>query len=159
MAMNIRKITEEDYHYLIDWNKRKDQDFLQQWAGPFAYEYPINQMQIAARIDEGSNIFIVEEQGYVIGTFELDLNEGRKQAFLSRVLFDEQKQGNGLGTKSMLLMCEEVFKNSKMNKIILHVYCYNTVAIHCYENAGFRVTGFNQSENQKWNSFTMEKRR
>lgn len=157
--MTIREITEDDFHFLVGWNKRKEADFLQQWAGPVAYEYPISQRQIAERIDEGSRIYIIEENAEVIGTFELDMNEGKKQAFLSRVLFDETKTGKGYGTKAMKCMQDMVFQNPKMNKIILHVYCYNIAAIRCYEKSGFRTTAYHVAENAKWNSLTMECRK
>lgn len=154
--MEIKEIQEQDYHYLVDWNKRKNQDFLQQWAGPIAYFYPISERQIAARIDDGAHIYIVQQDEKVIGSFELDINLGKKQAFLSRVLFDEVIHGQGLGTKALSLMANNVFEKYPIHKIILHVYCFNTGAIRCYQKVGFRITATNETEDGKWNSYTME---
>lgn len=156
LTMEIREIREEEYQLIVQWNKRKDADFLQQWAGPFAYAYPISVNQIANRIEEGNDIYVIEENEKVIGSFEYNINEAKKQAFLSRVIMDEEERGKGLGTQALLLLAEKVFnENAKINKIVLHVYCYNAGAIRCYEKAGFQITELNEENDQKWNSYTM----
>lgn len=157
--MIIRIMNEDDYHYLIDWNKRKDENFLQQWAGPVAYEYPITTKQVAKRIDEGNQILVFEADDRVIGSMEVQINEAKKQVFISRVLFNEEVRKKGYGAMAMKQLLFEIFQNNKVNKAVLHVYCYNVGAIHCYENVGFRVTEFHQAEDSTWNSYTMECKR
>lgn len=154
--MEIQYLSEENFHYLVDWNKRTNPDFLQQWAGPYAYSYPICENQIAARIADGIQIYMVKEKEQIIGTFELDLNFGKKQAFLSRVLFAESSRGQGFGTRALKLMADELFSKYSISKIILHVYCFNTEAVRCYEKAGFQITATQTDTNPKWNSYTME---
>lgn len=157
--MNIEEIQEFEYHYLIDWNKRKDKNFLQQWAGPYAYEYPISERQIAMRIDEGAHIYMVKTEEETIGSFELDMNLAKKQAFLSRVLFNEKQCGKGYGTQALSFVAKELFEKYPIHKIILHVYCFNLSAIKCYEKVGFHVTEMNEAPDEKWNSYTMECRK
>lgn len=154
--MEIRVIREEEYHCIVQWNKRTDADFLQQWAGPVAYTYPISESQIASRIDEGNDIYVVVEDEQVIGSFEYNINEVKKQAFLSRVIFDSAKRGMGYGTRAMSLLTKDIFeKHDQMNKIILHVYCFNEGAIKCYQKAHFEIVEESVSQNPKWNSYTM----
>ena len=148
--MEVREIREEEYQYIVQWNKRKDADFLQQWAGPVVYEYPISVNQIANRVAEGGEIYVVLEQGKVIGSFECNTQPGNKQAFLCRVILDETKRGKGYGTKALQLLTEHVFlQNPHVTQIVLHVYTFNTGAIRCYEKAGFHITEEKTEKNRK----------
>lgn len=154
--MEIRGIREEEYRYIVQWNKRKDADFLQQWAGPVVYEYPITVNQIANRVAEGNEIYVAVEQNQILGTFECIVDAKNHQGFLCRVLMDENRRGKGLGTKALQLLVEKVFsENPEMTQIELHVYCYNIGAIRCYEKVGFCITEQKESPNHKWDSYTM----
>ena len=159
MQIRLELLEEDDYSKIVEWNQNKDADFLFQWAGP-GYIYPINEKQIAQRIetrakkDEADTYIykITDENNKMLGTIELDnLNKEKRTATVARFLIDENLRGRGLGKKALRLLVEKAFKNFDISEMDLRVLEFNTRAIRCYEKVGFEKTNFVSNSKQTLN--------
>jgi RimJ/RimL family protein N-acetyltransferase len=156
--IHIAQITEKDYHLLVDWNNGKDENYLFQWAGHKVYHYPITIDQIKSHVNEEfSRIYIIYNNGNPIGSIEFDkINKELLSANICRFIICESEKNKGIGTLALKQLCNMAFKDMGLKRLTLGVFCYNVGAIRCYEKVGFLVKEFNQREDPKWNSYTME---
>lgn len=154
--IDIRLMSENEYHYIADWNAGKDEDFLFQWAGHTAYVYPITTDQIRTRANEkDTRLYIILSDGEPVGSVELVLSDETKAKVCRFILCDEARN-KGNGTSVLKKLAEIAAKDMGLEKLVLGVFCFNTGAIRCYEKSGFLVKKFRRHEDPGWNSFTME---
>lgn len=155
--IQIKPITENEYQNLVDWNNGKDEDYLFQWAGHKAYQYPISIEQIKARIQEGARIFIIFWNGNAVGSVELDrIDTENPSANVCRFILCDEAKNKGIGTLALKQLSILTFNEMKLDVLTLGVFCYNIGAIRCYEKCGFLVKEYHQRDDAKWNSYTME---
>jgi len=157
-VLNVVKITEKDYNLIVDWNIGKDENYLFQWAGPNVYHYPITIDQIKSHTNkEFSQVYIILDNQNPIGSIELEkINNETLSANISRFILCDNTKNKGFGTLALKQLIITAFKEFGLKKLTLHVFCFNTGAIRCYEKAGFLVKEFHQKEDAKWNYYTME---
>lgn len=158
IMLRIKPILEEDYHFLIDWNEGKGEDYLMQWAGPKAYKHPISVEQIKAHAkDDNSQIYMIFDDENPIGSVELESINGEDlSANINRFIFGEKHKNNGFGALTLKELINTAFYDMGLERLTLRVFCFNVGAIRCYEKAGFLVKEFHQNNDPKWNYYTME---
>jgi len=71
-----------------------------------------------------------------------ELDRPVKSAFIFDVYVDEKFRGQGYG-KQIMLLVEEQARELGIKRIGLHVFAYNDVAKHLYENIGYEVSSLN----------------
>lgn len=148
-----------DSSLIIDWNKEKTADFLQQWAGR-GYEFPITEKQILDRIDnETVSDFMICKivlENKTIGTIELmNIDKEEKKADIGRFLLNPSFAGKGYGTASLKAFTEQIFSEFNFNKLGLTVFDFNKAAFRCYEKAGFKIVG-EETRLNGWIAIKME---
>ena len=63
--------------------------------------------------------------------------KGGGNLWIDRMLIDEKYQGNGFGSRFVVLLMQRVLSEYGDQPIFLSVYPENTAAIHLYEKLGF----------------------
>jgi len=156
--LEIRQINEQDYQLIVNWNKGKDKDYLNQWAGSKIYQYPITIDQIKEHDkDNCSQIFIIFFDNNPIGSVELDrINKEYSSANVCRFIISDNNLNKGYGTLALKQLVKMVFTEMGLNKLTLSVFYYNIGALRCYEKVGFLVKEYNKREDPNWNSYVME---
>lgn len=61
------------------------------------------------------------------------------EMFICDIRIDDGLQGKGYGKQSMMAL-EQLVKSMGINKITLHVFNHNEVAVALYKKSGFAVT-------------------
>ena len=156
--LEIKPIMEKDYKIIVDWNIGKDKDYLNQWAGPKVYHYPITIDQIKEHDkDINSKIFMIINKNISIGSVELDkIDNENLSAHVSRFILCDEYINKGFGTIALKELVKMAFDKMRLNRLTLSVFCYNIGAIRCYEKVGFLVKEYNRNEDQNWNFYLME---
>jgi len=154
--IEIKRITENEFQNLVDWNNEKDEDYLFQWAGSKIYKYPITTEQIKMRVQaENVQIFIIFSNGEAVGSIEL-LKIDQSWANVGRFIIRDEVKSKGIGTLALKKISDIAFNEMNLTKLTLGVFCYNVSAIRCYEKCGFLVKEYHEREDAKWNAYTME---
>ena len=162
----------DDYSTIVEWNKRRDADFLYQWAGP-GYDFPITEAKIAERVTNGANSDGADTYIYkivsgntneMIGTIELfRINREKKTATIGRFLISEKFRGKGLGKNALNLLVDKGFKEFGLEEMNLRVFDFNEGAIKCYEKVGFTKSDFKENARQtdqgSWGVYEMKIKR
>ena len=141
--MKILLLENSDAKSIVQWNSKKDADFLQQWAGR-GYMFPITEQQIVDRIcaEEYSNykLYKITLDEKMIGTIELmDIDRTTKTAKIGRFLLDSDFVGKGYGTKALTEFLVMIFRDYDLEIIGLTVFSFNKSALRCYRKAGFKT--------------------
>ena len=71
-----------------------------------------------------------------------DLDEEPACYHLSELLIDEKEQGKGYGQAALALLLTQCRREGKYRRVEVCVKRKDTAAIHVYEKAGFRDTGY-----------------
>jgi len=72
-----------------------------------------------------------------------------KEAFLFDILIYEEFQGKGYGKKAMIAF-EEKTSELQINKLSLHVFGHNNIALELYKKIGYEITDINMSKKIKY---------
>ncbi len=78
--------------------------------------------------------------GYI--WLSVEKNASIPSGFIFALLIHEQFRGRGYGTK-MMKATETKAAELGLKRLMLHVFAQNRVAIHLYEEAGYRTTSLN----------------
>ncbi len=77
-----------------------------------------------------------------IGEIELDHIAWRSgEAELKISIHEEELHNHGYGTKAVVALLDQAFSKMSLNRVYLRVHANNSIAIRCYEKAGFRKEG------------------
>lgn len=147
--LRIRRMIESDCKYLINFNEGTDEEYLIQWSGGKAYQYPIALEQIINRLQTLPNIifFTIMKEDEIVGFAELSVRDEKdKIGLISRFILGKQYQGKGIGTEALKYIIDYALLEMKMSKMFLYVYEDNISAIKCYEKAGFLTTNRYEDE-------------
>ena len=99
---------------------------------------------VQSQFQQGWVTKALEHEGQLVGFTMYRYDEEHQAYVLCRLMIDHKYQGNGLGTKALTLILNEM-RNSKGNtEVFLSTEPDNIVAKHVYEKIGF-VT-----QNEKW---------
>ena len=156
--LELKPISEYDFQTIVDWNNGKDKDYLNQWAGPKVYHYPITIDQIKEHNKNlDSKIFMIFDKKIPIGSVELDkINKKNLSAHISRFIICDEYLNKGYGTMALKELVKNAFLDLGFIRLTLSVFCYNIGAIRCYEKVGFLVKEYHKNEDVKWNFYIME---
>ncbi len=75
----------------------------------------------------------------IIGLY--DVNYIGHAAHLSITIGEKKDRGKGLGTEAIKTLLKWAFDELNLHSICLYVFSFNTLAIQCYQNIGFKVIG------------------
>ena len=87
----------------------------------------------------------LEESGDNIGMVWMKHETHRLHGFIFDISLDEIQRGKGYG-KQALLALEEFAKELGIRTLALHVFAYNTAAMHLYKGLGYEVTSQNMTK-------------
>lgn len=144
IVIEILPLEKCDCSFIVEWNKEKTADFLQQWAGR-GYEFPISENQISSRIDTGTVadfiIYKIVLDNEIIGTIELmNIDKAKGTANIGRFLLNPFFAGRGYGTIALKEFVTKTFEKYNFAKLRLTVFDFNKSAFRCYEKTGFKVS-------------------
>lgn len=90
---------------------------------------------------------ILNENGNIVGSiwFGVYLNLEPYGAFIWDFRIDEEFRGKGYG-KDALVELNTLLKQMKIDKVTLHVFAHNTVAVNLYKKMGYEVTDLMMSK-------------
>lgn len=147
--IKVTLLRPQDCGEIVAWHKDKDEHFLNQWTGPSKYAFPLSEQMIRSRIlEEGTMIYKVLNDEEMIGTVELGkFNTVEASATISRFLIREADCGKGYGSEVIELLKTIVFEEIGFKKLKLNVLSNNSIAIQCYEKAGFELVTTHEGEN------------
>lgn len=87
----------------------------------------------------------LEESAEDIGMIWMKHEAHRPHGFILDISLDEAQRGKGYG-KQALLALEEFAKELGIQTLALHVFAYNTAAMHLYKGLGYEVTSQNMTK-------------
>jgi RimJ/RimL family protein N-acetyltransferase len=126
------------YAQLMQWVDTEED--LMQFAGP-GLSFPLTEGQLDVYLkDPKRHSFKVVDiaSGKVIGHAAIRLTD-RSGCLCSLLIGDPQLRGKGTGKLLVDLLLNHTFNNLGQTRAELNVFDWNTVAIRCYEKAGFVV--------------------
>jgi RimJ/RimL family protein N-acetyltransferase len=144
MNTELHPFSRSDFRELISWVRTPDELFI--WSAT-TFTFPLDESQLEKHYREAqeSNTRLTytavdlqtkEHIGHIELT-RIDRENGK--ASIAYVLVDPDKRGQGYGKGIMQSILNECFQQMKMSKVDLFVFDFNTVAIHCYQKAGFKI--------------------
>ena len=157
--IRLEKFSKQEYSNLIKWID--SEDVLVQIAGR-QMSFPVTEEQLdLSQSDKNRNAFSIIniETGKSIGHCELYRLENSVK--IDRLIIgDPSMKGKGLCGQIIQLLLEYGFNKLKQSLIELNVFDWNTVAIRCYEKAGFsknpeKTMEFEINNGIKWIAFNM----
>lgn len=156
--VTLETFTDEDFERFKSWiTSPRD---LAIFAGSI-FELPITDQQLYSYPNiEGIHPFkvVLRKNQEVIGHCELNYNHEVPR--LSRILIGSHSvRGKGLGQEIVLKMVEMLFENDSVQKVDLNVFDFNTSAIKCYQNVGFKLNNvpmlIHPYKEEKWTRLNM----
>ncbi len=156
--VQLEKFVKEDYEQLICWIDSAK--MLMQFAGPI-FVFPLTVAQFDKSLTDANRFafkVVDSNSKNTIGHAEIYLTD--TAAYIGRILVgDKAKRGKGIGEQIVHLLIAHIFSTTDKTIIELNVFDWNTVAIKCYEKAGFTInTGkaFERKiEGQTWIALNM----
>lgn len=148
-VLKLLNFTANDFDPMLSWFKSEKE--LIQWAGPSLFTWPLDRTQLnnyLARADgEIPQVYIYkavrQSDFHIVGHLEFDkFDRESMTAVLSRVIIAPNERNKGLGHYLIDTALQVGFEALKLKEIKLSVYTFNTIAIRCYEAAGFKTIGF-----------------
>jgi RimJ/RimL family protein N-acetyltransferase len=146
MNIELHPFSRSDCRELISWVRTPDELFI--WSAT-TFTFPLDENQLVKHYQEAQNsntrlmyTAVDSQTREHIGHIELTrIDRENGKASIAYVLVDPAKRGLGYGRAIMQSIMNECFQQMKMSKVDLFVFEFNTVAIHCYQKAGFKIEG------------------
>lgn len=164
--MQLRPYQSDDAELISSWVRDERTHAL--WCANL-FPYPATAESIEAlRADVfarwTARCYVATEiDGTPAGCFFLHKNVEKRDAYLTFVVVDSRRRGEGLGTAMLRLAAGLAFSDGSMDTLSLKVFDVNTAALRCYRAVGFDVV--EQSPNalcfrgECWGSCRMSLRR
>ena len=156
--ISLQPFEKSAFDQLISWSASPE--LLMQFAGP-AFSFPLTHEQLALTVADTKRLSfsVVHNTNHlVIGHAEIYFPNTRT-AHLCRILIDQNYRGKGLGSLTVQLLLAISFARDGVEEASLNVYDWNTVAVKCYEKAGFTVHEGNTTllkvKDQVWTTLNM----
>jgi RimJ/RimL family protein N-acetyltransferase len=137
--ITLRPFSKQDMPSISSWIHSKEE--LVQYAGP-VFEYPLSWEQLEKHLaDSCRQVYaaIRPNTTETIGTGEVYW-DAEDTPRLCRILVSPGERGKGLGKQIVLSLLELAFANVTVKEVSLNVYDFNTSAIKCYEQCGFKIS-------------------
>jgi len=147
MNIQLTPFTEDDIPVLISWVDKPGASDL--WASR-TYPYPVSAAKVNAHLEktkrnpvELSVFKILAPDNLVAGHVELDKFDHHSQsARITRLFIDPKFRNRGIARKATELLLKHCFEDLKLNRVEIFAIESNSVALHLYENIGFKREGF-----------------
>jgi RimJ/RimL family protein N-acetyltransferase len=149
MAISLQPIQREHIPVIGSWVPTYEQ--MVQWSGPWNFEFPLDEHQLAAlfltdSLDNGlqRQQFVAVEPGSMRPVGQIGFSRiwtKTNAAHLGPVIVDPALRGQGIGQQATCELLKIGFEDLKLHRIELVVFDFNRPAIACYKKAGFRVEG------------------
>ena len=155
----LKEFTKSDFDTFISWCT--SEEVITQFAGEI-FKYPVTHKQLDDYLNDKTKkpfkvvLTLTQE---TIGHCELNF-ENKELPKLSRVLIASEKlRGKNIGIQIISQLTTLAFNNTKITRVQLNVFNWNTVALKCYEKVGFKINPKGTSEisvnNKKWIKLNM----
>lgn len=158
--ITLRETTVDDIDFIVSCLKDKREDFCGQCGyGNHFFTYPITNEQMNGFIHarrEHSILFSISRDKLLLSSLELIIDKDNSEGTIARFLISDKFRFKGYGSKALSMVVEYAFNNLKLNKIKLMVFDFNTSAMQCYINVGFRVCS-EETRDNGWTAVHMEK--
>ncbi len=106
---------------------------------------------------------LTDELHQPIGFAGCSITREKKRAHIKYVIIDPCRRGLGIGTRMMKMLLDHLFESEVVHFATLNVFDSNQSAIHCYQKAGFCITGITPNvfsfQNECWGRVSMQKDR
>ena len=144
MNVELHPFSRNDFPELISWIRNPEELFI--WSAT-TFTFPLDEDQLEKHYQEAqeSNTRLMytavdSQTSQHIGHIELTrIDREKRKVSIAYVLVDPAKRGHGYGSGIMQSILYECFRQMKLAKVDLFVFEFNTVAIHCYQKAGFEI--------------------
>ena len=160
----LRPITEEDFPKVVEWRNKERVRKNHVYREDFSVEGMRNWKETMLDTGKAVQLIICEkEQNYrPVGCLHLrDIKPEFKSAEYGIFIGEEDALGRGYGNEAAVLATEYARDTMGLEKLILRVFTFNSVAIKSYEHAGFVKTEdlpqVECSDGQKDDMILMEK--
>ncbi len=87
--------------------------------------------------EEGWTVKAIEHDGQIVGFTMYGYSHTHNFYELCRIMIDRKHQGNGLGTKAIRLVVDEMREKFNCDEIFLSTEPDNVIGKHIYEKIGF----------------------
>ncbi len=141
MSLSFKEITADNYHELIDLEVKPDQKdcFYFKSTKP-------NVMSLAeAYVHKGSKVLAVHDDDTMIGSIfynVYNLPDGKKEAWITRLMLDHRYQGKGFGRETMIMLIDRIKSEAGESlRIGLSYEPENILAKNLYDGLGFEASG------------------
>jgi GNAT superfamily N-acetyltransferase len=116
----------------------KDLSAITEWGGE-GFVFPVQQQQFLLQLHRpDTSSYLLKQQAATIGFGQICQRFGKHH--LARLLVLPEARGKNLSYALLLsLICRALQQNSKLD-FSLFVFRHNTVALHCYQQLGFKIT-------------------
>ncbi|MFF9851958.1 GNAT family N-acetyltransferase [Streptomyces litmocidini] len=152
-GVEVRPMTGDEY---VAWEAGAKEAFARSWI-----DRGVPEDQARAKAEDshrkylpeglatpGTAIHVVVRDGRSAGflwTGRIELEPGRRAAFVYDVAVDAEQRGRGYG-RALMLLAERVAREAGEDLLGLHVFAGNTPAIRLYESLGYRTTYVNSAK-------------
>ena len=151
--ITLRPFSKQDMPSLISWIHSQEE--LVQFAGP-VFEYPLNWEQMEKHLaDSRRQVYaaIRPDTTETIGVGEIYWDAEEKPR-LCRIIVSPEERGKGFGKQIVLNLLELAFASPAVKQVSLNVYDFNSSAIKCYEQCGFKTsTDQSRAEGASWQAW------
>ena len=135
----LTPLTVADLPIMLNWINNREQVLLN---APYK---PVTEKQHRAWFESLQNrndiiIFGIHllESNRLIGSCQLrSISYIHRSTKLQIRIGEVSQQGQGYGTETVQLLLDFAFKDLNLNRVHLHVFSTNTVALHVYKKVGF----------------------
>lgn len=132
--ISFRKITEDNFAAIVQMKRPDDEKFVA------SNVYSLAQAWLYREAGDVYPFAIYHEETPV-GFMMLDEDSEERCLVIWRLMFPEEYQGKGYGTRAIEQLIQMAKGSGKYDYIILDYVPENTVAKHVYEKLGFLPTG------------------
>lgn len=133
------------------WKIMNEEEFKKNAASRIPYPFTYNDIEEDFNKISGyknSYDFAIEsiDEGKYIGECGVKSVDWKNSKTEIYIFLGNDYVGKGYGTDSMKVFLNFIFNEMNLHKVKLTVFSFNTRAIKCYENVGFKVEGILRSE-------------
>lgn len=131
----------------------KSEEDLVLFAGPLVFRYPLTEDQFEPYLREPGRRVFAALDNYTdafVGMGEI-MPVSENSVKLCRIWVNDIYRGRGFGQSLTLALLQQAFADPDILRVELNVYDFNTAAIRCYEQCGFRPDETDTINPSNWN--------
>lgn len=161
-VLHLRPLHAVDIPIILRWVSDRRTHAL--WCAD-RMPFPLHADEFARQLaestkEQGDQAYVCAEgNNQPVGYFQYSQNGDHSEGRLKYVLVDPAQRGKGVGTQMIHLLLTQAFHHDETKSIRLNVFDANPAAIHCYQKAGFEITGTTPDafayQNERWSRISM----